>query len=244
MDPDKILIAWYRKNKETLSANGMKSLDDVIGFMGWPSEEDFQPYLEDGGSALNTYEEDLGLPLPKEIMQYKISKWLGREVKIDHPLVVNPDKWRGIEMDSQFDSEDPIEYKQYWLLVYNSAGPEFKKNMGSYKDVTGRIESPEVRGKLYYTSINGVPVSIVAGDDSVAFLIDNEKIKIFDYDGNRLYKETGSDPDDYPKVISWISGYPGLGIKLDDLNQLHAILGNKLANLVIGKDDISVLDLP
>lgn len=240
---NKIFITWYRANRQVLAENGFKSLDDVVDWCGWPSETGKlyanEPYFEELQHVINDDAEELGVPLPDEVIQYNLSNWMDTKIPIDHPLVQDREKWLKIYFDTEYDMASPADAKQLWMLVYNTAGPRLKENLGDYEEVLAYYDSPDITGKTYLAVIGGRPIRFVAGDDVVAFMDEEAQIKVFDYEGNRVHEDM-----DLPKVQNFLISSAKFSHSLTEPGELASILGNNLADMLMGEDGIGLLDLP
>lgn len=228
---DKFLVNWCKRNGYDSSG--------VIDLCGWPSEESFEPYFEELAHILDDGEEELGFSLPDEIIAYRLSKWSGTNVPIDHQLVVRHKEFFKIYLDSEYDMAKPVDVKRLWLLVRGIAGPELLSNLGDFGEVEQYLDSPDISGQLVIIQVNGVVYYVAISEDAVAFMNPDGVIKVFDYDGDRIYRD-----QDLPKIRNYIIGGTRLAPQIEESSALAALIGNELARLVLGEDGISILELP
>jgi hypothetical protein len=242
MHPDNILKQWAKINDF--------DLEDVVDTVGWPSEWNFEPYFEELQHIIKdrdeeNYQNNFGdrvnptVPFPLELIAYALSEWSGSDVPINHPLVKDHKKWMAVYHDTEYDLATPESEKQLWQLVNSIAKGELLSNLSSEDEVTEHANSPSITGKLYTITHDDQLYHFAVDSQIVAFMDADGAIKVFDYNGNRLYKD-----QELPKIQSYITGGIRMSKPITDLNELASLLGNKLSDLIIGKDSISVLDLP
>lgn len=235
---DQLLINWYKKNRDHFDSH-IKDLDDIITFMGWPSESKPEPYVEDLVHVLNNQEEELGVPIPPEITAHELSLWAGSKVPVDHPLVRQREKWWEVVLDGEYNMASATDEKQLWVLLAGIAKGPARKNLGSFEELSDYLDAPEHTGKIYTVVLDGNPISFTATDEAVAFLDRHtDKIKVFDYDGNQIQKDA-----DHSKTMGYIQGVPGGTGTMIKPGALASIIGNTLASMLLD-NDIGIFDLP
>jgi hypothetical protein len=242
MGIDNFFRQWYESNKRALASRGFNSFEDLVSYNGLPSESaknySEARYFEELQHVINNCEEELGIPFPPEVMQYGLSAWLGNQVPINHPLITDSARWLQVYHDSEYDSASPADEKQLWMLIYNSAGEELRGNIGTYQDLSDHVDSPDITGHVYFMRLGEQIVRFVVSKEVVAFMDEDEAVKVFDFDGNRHFKD-----EDLPKVKNFVLGAKGMA-QGTTTNELASLIGNTLAGLIIGEDGISILDLP
>ena len=229
---DKILVRYAKETGQ--------DLDDLVGFVGWPSEAEEEPYFENLQHVINDYADDLPAPLPKEIIVYWLSQWAGTKVPITHPLVQDNQKWLKVFYDSEYDQADPQDDMMLHKLVSEIAGPELRENLSSEEETESYVNSPGIdQAHLYMMPINDGPCHFAVTNDFAAFMLQDGEIRVYDFEGNRLHEG-----EELPKIQNYITQGIKLSKPVTDPGELASILGNHLASLVTGDDGISLFDLP
>lgn len=229
------------KKLDNLYLKWVKSLDDeqqelAIDDPGLPSTWDAEPYLEDLPHVLNDYSFDYEKPLPEILIAYNYYLWSGVKISTDHELIVNREKWRNLIIDDGFGLEkDKVDdMNQLYKLLRDNVDPSYDI------DIPDTAESTDINNTestfILSLPIGGYYVKVL--DDLVAFLsVDDNMLRVFDFNGN----EMTNDIDNQSAISSFIINSPKNKI---DISELHSLIGNDLADLVIGNDTISILDLP
>jgi len=220
------------------AADSGHDIDRLLDFVGWPSEWNHGPYYEELYHVLEDFSDDFDPPLSDELIRYSLSKWAGTDVPIDHPLVRDRHKWHKVYLDTEYDTAKPADAKQLFILVKGIAGPELSENLGDFQELSDHVDSPDITGNLFNMVVGGRAVYGLVNDEAAAFLSGDE-VKVFDFDGNRLFKD-----QELPKVVNYIVGGMKFSRPVSDVGELASLVGNHLADLVIGDESISILDLP
>ena len=255
---DKFWVNWLKQNQDDL-LDVLDDLDDqsfdrmlefLVNFMGWPSQrvQNFDPLFASIQHVIDDGADELGIPIfPPEIMAYFLSKWTGSKVTTDHPLVRDNQKWLQVYYDSEEDMASSADAKQLDILVRQLATGELKENLGDFQEIVDYYDSPDISegpltgdtAKLYQTVIDDEQYLFTTTDNMVAFMNNEGIIKVYSYDGDRLYKD-----EDLPKVKNYIIGGMRYSLPVTGRYELASILGNHLAELILGEDGISILNLP
>jgi hypothetical protein len=241
---DIFFVKWFKANQDRMipiSDGSRWTIQEYVEFAGWPSEEEPEKHFEELQHILNDSEYDLGIPLPPEIIAYRLSKWAGNQVPVTHPLVVNNKKWLEVYYATEYDAAKPADHKQLFILIYQIAGPELKENLGEFSELSEYIDSPSIEDQsdIHLFVINDELYYIATSESMVAIMDGRGNLKIFDYNGTRLYQEI-----DTLKIKNYIIGGMRHYTEVTDTNELASIVGNRLADLILGNDGLSIMDLP
>lgn len=228
-DLDEIYRKWVNEN----------GLDE--DFLRLPSQWlPSDPYIEELEFLLDDHTFDAETPIPDILNAYAVSLWAGTTVPVDHPLITNANKFRTALIDLGFGKADVTTLKQLFIILKNTVKrPELLETMGTIDQWVEWIEGPSAS-----TSEGTKIVSLPAGDFFVAVLdigvafadAHSGDVRIFDFDGNEKF--VGDNKDN---ILAHIAQSPKTVI---DTGELASVIGNELADRVIGDQGISILDLP
>lgn len=192
-------------------------------------------------SALDTGELDFGLPLPKEVIRDRLENFCNKEVSITHPFVQNPDKYRTLLIDfsmagggkAPYNKSDVHEFLEHLKSICSL--DEFRIFSNDIKQ-TSKFD--EIDTKYYIVIMdNGGKVMLYIINDRIAVFSDGQIVKGFFIDsGKRLSEE---EVDNIEPALEAAS-IP----KAIDAGQLYTLIGNNLADALIGRDGIGIMDLP
>jgi len=241
---DKFFLNWIKANLSKFVWSGESGhswdVEEVIGFMGWPSEQDgIDPYLEYIQHALNDHAGDLGIPLPDEVIAYHVSLWCDNTVPINHKLITDRARILDIWYKSEYDDATKSEFMYMWDLVATVARGELAENLGDRNEVLEHFDAPQVddKSKFYMFGVNGEVYHIVSGDSLIGVMNGEGVVKVFDGDGNKLNVNTD-------RITNAIMQHAKISKPITDINELASIVGNDLARLIVGDDGFSIMDLP
>lgn len=233
---DKFIIDWCHQN----------NIDEetYIDTFGLPSEFSPEPYMEELPYILDYGEDDIeslnGKELPLELTQYRLAKWASnKQIPLTYPLVQDRKKWRNVALDMEFDLAEVEDVTLLLRLVQNIARGKLLKSLADIDEVFDDLTGPDITGQTYV--IPSIRHMMIVGDKAVVFksLDEDSDIKIYDYDGNRLHKDANTN-----KIERYLMVSMKMSQRVSTKDELASLIGNHLADLVLGTNSISILELP
>lgn len=229
-----IVKSFLNKNKAVLPEYAEDFLSDALEWQ--PGGEDD---LSDLAGALNTYRDDLTIDIPSELIAYNFSKWSGKQIPINHDLIINAYDYTNALRDLDFAGQgksDPNLAETITRLRIALRGTIIGHRYNeliTQLNYLQKLDSSPTREGAYIIEIEDIGrVQLVVLNNIAAFKI-GDQIKAFDVD-------TCERTDIADDVFEAKTKTP----KIVDSGELDSIIGNKLADEVRGVDGISILDLP
>jgi len=224
---DQLLMQWAKENH-------LNAEDFGIPIAQYVSPDDSTEELP---HILNDYsEEGVATPLPREIIAYKLSLWSGQNVPPTHPLVVHNNKYRDAMIDLDFgppeNQADRITAKQLGLLIHQLAPDKIDlEHFNAYLEDDTTVGQGE---SVYVTNINGQIYRFAIDQNEVAHFLGENGMRSFTLDGNPA-------PPGGPGIQAILLQSPHRAV---EPGQLASIVGNRLADNIIGDDGLGLLDFP
>ncbi len=233
---DKLFATWLRQNAETIYQHLETSVNRnhdwrsenivtiVVDFIGWPSEFNSQPYLEELAHILNDNSGDLGIPIPDEIIAYRLSQWTGTNVPLTHPLIKDHRKWLEVCNGIDYDNADRQDVIELINMLHKIAGPELVENLPSIEDINEHYNAHAGSGELFTINIHGDVIWLAINNDNVAAMNSEGRVVMMDFDGNQI--NTGQD---LTRVREYIMQGAKLSQLVTDRGELASLVGNDTA---------------
>lgn len=214
--------------------------EHITSFISSPKDWSVgEPYFEELQHIIPDYKDDLGVALPDELIAFKLSHWTGSDVPVDYPLVRDHDHWLQVYYLSEYGDATPDDERQLLQLVRNIARGELLENMGTEEEAEEHLTAPRIEaGQVYVMALDRGPIYLAVSEHGVAIL-DSDRTVMYDFDGHKLHADANMD-----RITNFIVQGAKISRPLTEPGELASLVGNHLADLIIGTDGISILDLP